>query len=79
MARAWWKTEDHVTSTRYALPGPELRLQKGVYHYYDGSPSEVGYRFIWFLNGRLQSRPARIDDLDEIDVMVRAGRAKGWV
>lgn len=78
MAQAWWKTDDEVSTLPYGPSGPELRLQKGAYHYYDGSPSEDGYRFIWHLNGRLQSRPARIDDLDQIEKLVKAGRAKGW-
>ncbi|AIQ91177.1 protein of unassigned function [Methylobacterium oryzae CBMB20] len=79
MAQAWWETVDEIKTTPYGPTGPELRLQKGVYHYYDGSPSEDGYRFIWYKNGRLQSRPARIDDMASIDALVTAGRAKGWV
>lgn len=78
MAQAWWETKDFVQSTPYGASGPELRLEQGIYHFYDKRPSEDGYRFIWRINGKLQSRPARIDDLDQIDALVRAGRAKGW-
>lgn len=79
MAQAWWETSDEVCSTKYNLAsGTELLLQKGTYHFHDGRPSEDGFRVIWRNQGRLQSRPARFDDLVEIDALVRAGRLKGW-
>jgi hypothetical protein len=79
MAQAWWETTDEVITTPYGASGPELRFQKGRYHYHDGSPPEDGYRFIWRKNGKLQSRPARMDDLTQIGSLLAAGKAKGWI
>jgi hypothetical protein len=79
MAQAWWETVDEIVTTPYGPSGPELRFQKGRYHYYDKSPSEDGYRFIWRINGKLQSRPARIDDMAQIIGLITAGQNKGWV
>ena len=79
MAQAWWETSSEVCSATYnAATGTELLLQKGTYRFHDGRSSEDGYRVIWRNQGRLQSRPARFDDLAEIDALVTAGRAKGW-
>ena len=78
MAQAWWDTIDQVCSPLHAAPGPELLLQKGTYSFYDGRPPEDGYRVIWRANGRLQARPARFDDLDELQSLIDLGRARGW-
>lgn len=79
MAQAWWETEDEVVSTTFnAAFGAELLMQKGIYHFHDGRPSENGYRFIWRNQGRLQSRPARIDNLLEVEALAKSGRDKGW-
>lgn len=80
MAQAWWDTTDEVCSATYnAASGTELLLQKGMYHFHDGRPVEHGFRVIWRNGGRLQSRPARFDDLSELDALIQAGRKKGWM
>lgn len=80
MAQAWWETAAEVRSAKYnAASGTELLLQKGTYHFYDGRPAEDGYRVIWRNHGKLQSRPARFDDLAEIDALIALGRTKGWI
>ena len=78
MAQAWWETDDEVCSPIHAAPGPELLLQKGTYNFYDGSPAEQGYRVVWRKSGRLQARPARFDDLDELQDLIELGRGRGW-
>jgi hypothetical protein len=42
------------------------------------SPLRHGYRVIWRANGRLQARPARFDDLGELQTLIDLGREKGW-
>ena len=80
MAQAWWEnTHPEIPHpTKYPTPGPTLLLQKGRYNFYDGRPSEDGVRFIWRLNGKLQSRPARMDDLADIDLLLNLARQQGW-
>lgn len=78
MAQAWWNKIDEVCSPLHSAPGPELLLQKGTYNFYDGRPAEDGYRVIWQVNGRLQARPARFDDLNELQALIDLGWARGW-
>jgi hypothetical protein len=79
MAQAWWETVAEIPHPNHPLPGPRLLFQKGLYHFYDGRPSESGVRFIWRMDsGRLQSRPAVIDDLKDIDVLLKLARQQGW-
>ena len=78
MAQAWWETLEQVSSPLQPAGGPELLLQRGTYHFYDGSPAEDGYRFIWRVDGKLQARPARIDSLAEFQALIHHGLARGW-
>jgi hypothetical protein len=78
MAQAWWEPESEVCSPLHPPPGPELLLQKGSYHFYDGRPAEDGYRVLWRNNGKLQARPARFDNLAELQMLLDLGRKEGW-
>ena len=71
MAQAWWETLEQVSSPLQPAGGAgTLLLQRGTYHFYDGSPAEDGYRFIWRVNGKLQARPARIVSLAEFQALI---------
>jgi hypothetical protein len=79
MAQAWWETIDEIPHPDHPPPGPTLYFQKGRYHFHDGRPSEDGVRFIWRQDtGHLQSRPARIDGLKDIDQLMTLARQRGW-
>jgi hypothetical protein len=74
MAQAWWETTSEVPKTG----GDQLYLQKGFYHFHDKRPSEPGIRFIWRVNGKLQSRPARIDCINTVESLLELARRDGW-
>ena len=76
--RAWWESEDEIAHPGHPERGPKLLIQKGVYHYENGS-TEAGLRFAWTFDGRIEpGPPTRIDSLDDIAVLTELARRKGW-
>jgi len=66
------------------LPKPNewtLAFQKVIYIYGDGSPSQKGFRFIWYRpTGTLQAArgQARIPTLAQAQAMIQKAVDKGW-
>jgi hypothetical protein len=58
--------------------GVEMLLQKGLYHFADERPAQIGYRLVWREDGELRVRSPRSEELTAIDALFRVARARGW-